>query len=198
MDKYTKLLIGLSIIGSTLLTRSVISNKKIVKQTKELALTDELTGIYNRRYLNLYLEKAIPLMERSPLNNYASIIDIDNFKQLNDEYGHSFGDKVLKEICQLINNLVRREDCFCRYGGEEFILIATSLEDNHMDKILQRIRNNIEKKRYHVNNEYIHITVSIGVARYEKGDTGNDLIDKADKALYRAKETGKNKICYYR
>ncbi|KAA0258909.1 diguanylate cyclase [Deferribacter autotrophicus] len=151
---------------------------------------DFLTGILNRRSIinelnNLYRQPEVEIG--------LIIIDIDNFKKINDTYGHLVGDEVLKDISRIISQTLRKTDFVGRYGGEEFLVILPYLNINESYKIAERIRKNIENNSFHIGNLELKITVSLGVSSVKKYENLNDALEAADKALYNAKKSGKNK-----
>lgn len=157
------------------------------EQEKEKAARDGLTGLYNHRQFQDMLLKLIEEGDDVAL----LMIDIDHFKKVNDEYGHQAGDKVIKTLA----NLISHTGIAARYGGEEFAIVLpnTSLKKG-IDRAV-RIRSNIEKQIININGKDVNITISVGVAHYPSdAQTREDLIEKADKALYRAKQTGRNKV----
>lgn len=164
----------------------------------KLALIDELTLLYNRRFFNHAIEKEISKSKRHNLCFSIFFFDIDDFKYINDNYGHSAGDKVLNQIGKVITNNIRKEDIACRYGGEEFTIIlpltpkegALVLADRMRKKISDMQINEIKDKS---------ITISGGIANFPEDDcaTSKELLRFADTALYKSKENGKNKITLF-
>ena len=154
------------------------------------AVTDQLTGIMNRRGL---LQR---LGGRSPYANAVSLIliDIDKFKTLNDTHGHHVGDRVLRSLSEVIVPKLRRDDCFARWGGEEFVIIIKSLELEAVQEIAEQLRECIAS--YHFGEDVGQVTCSFGVSSPKKPDTTFEVLFKqADKALYNAKELGRNRVC---
>lgn len=184
--------------GAIIFTISYLQlrHNKLLKHIQKLSIIDSLTGLYNRRYFDLYLEKTIPLSQRinSPLT--LIVIDIDCFKKVNDHYGHLCGDNALKHISEIIKSNVRNSDAYVRLGGEEFAIILpnTHLEEGRL--LAERIREAVEQSDFTYNNEHIHISISMGITLYE-GEKTEGFIEKADKALYRAKENGRNQVVVY-
>ena len=178
-----------------------IENAKLHKETEELTIVDELTQIYNQRHFQRRLPQDIELTRRYTHFLSLAMLDIDDFKHYNDTNGHLAGDKLLKQLSQILTGNLRRTDAAFRYGGEEFavILPATSPEGALIK--LEKVRKEIENFPFEYREKQPggKVTVSIGVATYPI-DTKNaqDLINYADKALYRAKATGKNRIYMYR
>ena len=164
-------------------------------QTRYLSVTDPLTGLYNRRHFEDNLEREF--LRASRYNNELSfaIIDIDFFKKVNDTYGHSAGDYVLKEVAYLILQNLRKTDMVFRYGGEEFTVIITETPIERAVVPLERLRKAVEEYPFNHNGQKIQVTISVGVSEVsKKTETVNQLFEDADKALYKAKENGRNQI----
>ena len=174
-----------------------IQTVKLMEELGNLALTDPLTKIYNRRYLDLYMERAIPLYKRRDDSMTLILFDIDFFKFINDIYGHNAGDMVLKEMANVIKGIIRETDVFVRTGGEEFIIILPNCTLEQGVKFAERIRKTIEETHFVYKEQRIFVTISVGVAEYHKGQVLDKLIEKADQALYRAKQTGRNKVVVF-
>jgi len=169
---------------------------KLSKQIKELEETtnlDPLTKVFNRRALTTYLEN---VCQKKELHHelHLLILDIDDFKSVNDTYGHIAGDKVLILIANILRKMLRDGDKIFRYGGEEFIIILNRVTTPVCKKISNRIINIIGTNQLIYKGEALHVTVSIGATKYIPGDTPESLIHKADKALYKAKRNGKNQM----
>ena len=175
-----------------------ISIEKREINLKNSAITDCLTGVYNRKGLELCLATAKKKYELFDDYNFSIIIfDIDNFKKINDTYGHIFGDKVLKSICKNFIENIDESDHISRYGGEEFIILLHNMNRKDAFKVGNRLKKIIEKINFVSpigTKEIIKITVSGGVAEYEKDLDIEEFIKKADMLLYKAKNSGKNKI----
>jgi len=178
-----------------------IKNAELLKETEEKTIVDELTQVYNQRHFQRRLPEDIELTRRYAHFLSLAMLDIDDFKHYNDTNGHLAGDMVLKQLSQILTGNLRRTDAPFRYGGEEFavILPATSREGALI--ILEKVRKEIENFPFEYRKKQPggKVTVSIGIATYPI-DTkkAQDLINCADKALYRAKAMGKNKTCLYR
>ncbi|MFB0525997.1 MAG: diguanylate cyclase [bacterium] len=178
-----------------------IENAKLHKETKELTRVDELTQVYNQREFQRRLPEDIELTRRYAHFLSLAMLDIDDFKHYNDANGHLAGDTVLKQLSQILTGNLRRTDAPFRYGGEEFavILPATSREGALI--ILEKVRKEVENFPFEQREKQPggNVTVSIGIATYPI-DTkkAEDLVNCADKALYRAKAMGKNKTCLYK
>jgi len=160
-----------------------------------LASTDPLTGVPNRRMLELDLRRYGKLSKRykNPLS--LIMLDLDNFKVINDTYGHQIGDEVLKEIARLIKKNIRDTDTIYRYGGEEFAILCPQTDKEGAYELSERIRNSIKNHRFWVfGDRYIYVTVSLGVASYpEDTDDPGELLAISDISLYKAKNEGKNR-----
>jgi diguanylate cyclase (GGDEF)-like protein len=161
-----------------------------------LSMTDGLTGLYNHRYVQEQLSQEIKRSDRyhSPLT--CLMIDLDDFKQVNDHYGHPLGDIVLKTTGQLISTSVRQTDIVGRYGGEEFLILMPHTNTETAHPLAQRILKTVQSHAFSANGDIFHITLSIGLATYPSPVAGiktkSALLSAADQALYRAKRTGKN------
>ena len=164
----------------------------------QLSVIDPLTGIHNRRYMNEYLAKEIERGRR--LDTYFSLVicDIDNFKRINDLYGHVNGDTVLKSLAQIIKGTVRTQDSVGRYGGDEFTLILPETSNEDASDIIDRLRMKIENIKIMLPRSIqLTITASFGVATYpQDGDSADDMFIKADERLHKAKNLGKNMVVF--
>lgn len=167
-------------------------------RVQEMAITDGLTGVLSRRH---WLERFDQELERSKkFKFYFSflMIDIDNFKMINDRYGHLVGDAILKEVSKSIKDNIRQVDLVCRYGGEEFSVILVETDKAGAQFAAERIRQAIEAKCIRVYDEDLKVTISIGISVYPNDAVNKAaIIEKADLALYRAKEAGKNRVCMH-
>ncbi|WP_353684586.1 GGDEF domain-containing protein [Thermodesulfovibrio sp. 3907-1M] len=155
---------------------------------------DELTSVYNRTAGMNRLMEEMARAKRHSQHLSIAMLDIDNFKSINDTYGHLAGDKVLNHIALQIKNFLRTGDVVSRYGGEEFLIILPETDEIKAFMAMERVRENIAKKAVKIGNEKIFITVSIGIAEIETNDTLTEAIQRADMALLQAKRTGKNRI----
>jgi diguanylate cyclase (GGDEF)-like protein len=178
------------ILQSTLVesTHKLFTLTKVTELSKEIDL-DPLTGIYRKGYLNEFIERAIIEKRQFAL----IVLDLDNFKQVNDTYGHLTGDEVLREFVGLIKQHIRKDDFFARWGGEEFILL---FENSNMEEAImkiEKIRRFIETHNFESIGQ---ITASFGLACIKENDNVNTIFARADKALYQAKAQGKNQVSY--
>lgn len=156
------------------------------------AAKDPLTGINNRSSMNSTIIRETELARRHEIPLSLLEIDIDFFKQINDNFGHTAGDEVLKTVARVLLNCIRSSDILFRSGGEEFILVLSNTGKRGSLLLAERIRKAIEKHKFSYNDTTISVTVSIGVSCYEKGDNSESLYEKADNALYQAKNAGRN------
>ncbi len=162
-------------------------------RTKYLSLTDELTELPNRRCFDNEFNKEFLRAQRYKNNLTLVMFDIDHFKQVNDTYGHQCGDYILKQVSKAALQTFRQTDTVYRTGGEEFMVILTETDINQCIIPLERFRKTIETMLLDFNNQNISITVSIGACQYSSDiKTKEELIEKADNALYKAKNSGRN------
>jgi diguanylate cyclase (GGDEF)-like protein len=178
------------------------SKRKIEKQNerlKELSITDGLTGLYNHRHFQDMLKREFALVRRNSSDLSCFMIDLDYFKDVNDTFGHTFGDFVLQRFAQLLKDAVRETDILARYGGEEFALLLphTSLEGAMV--LAEKFRKKAEEFVYEDEGHSKRVTASVGVASYRTHhpSTSSDLVNFADQALYRAKAEGRNQVKIY-
>jgi len=167
---------------------------------RKISITDSLTGLLNRRYFEERLSEEFERSRRHKQPFSLIILDIDNFKNLNDSYGHLFGDEILKTTTSVIRRCVRIIDIAARYGGEEFAIILPTTDKSGTSIIAERIRAEIESTISLVRDTgtTINITVSLGIASFpDDASVAEELINNADRALYRAKSQGKNKVVIF-
>jgi diguanylate cyclase (GGDEF)-like protein len=172
-----------------------LQNVKMYARMKELAIIDELTGIYNRRFLYLAANKEIDSSLRYGRVLSLILIDIDHYKDVNDHFGHMAGDKVLQKLAQIIQKELRSSDVFARYGGEEFLILLPDTDGDAAVAVAERIRDTVENFRVKYNEEEISLTISLGVTRLTpERNTLQELISTVDQALYGAKQKGRNRV----
>lgn len=159
---------------------------------ENMSKVDALTDMYNHRTFQEYFDTIVGQVSRNNSTLQLAILDIDNFKRINDTFGHSTGDVVLKRLAKKIKTMVTAEDITARYGGEEFAVILTNKTMDESLIILELIRREIEKENHVELNR--NVTVSIGMHEYSKGELKEEVFNKADQALYEAKNSGKNCI----
>ncbi|MBB6482459.1 diguanylate cyclase [Spirochaeta isovalerica] len=179
--------------GSELIAR--VRNHLEVKHNrdylKQMALTDGLTQLYNHSYIHERLVEEISYTKRHELNLSLIMFDLDNFKLVNDTFGHKQGDKVLQKVSRSIKDIIREEDVAGRYGGEEFIIILPNTDHVSAFKVAEKIRKSVKNLKW--DNRDMKITLSGGVSTLSK-ESINEFIEKTDVLLYKAKHDGKDKI----
>lgn len=173
------------------LEREIEDKQKIEAKLKHLATIDSLTSIYNRRKFNEVLSYELRRDERYPGGLSLVICDLDNFKRINDTYGHNTGDEVLKSFASMVKDLIRNSDTFARWGGEEFVLLLPETGFETAMQIAEKIRQETENFLF---SDTCTITASFGVTQFLEGDTETALINRADEALYKAKTNGRNRL----
>jgi len=193
---YPMLAIFLSYIITAAYTQvlQTVERSRLFKQ----ATRDGLTSLYNVRHFNLLLEAEMKSASFDK-NRRLSIMmfDIDNFKKLNDTYGHQSGDVVLKDFAKVMQSRCRQTDIVARYGGEEFIIMLPGAGKKEAVEVAEKIRIAFEGRRPKLGNDIVVTTASIGVTEFSGEKTREELVEKADKALYNSKHTGKNKVSVY-
>jgi diguanylate cyclase (GGDEF)-like protein len=193
-----------------LVAHLILQLKKIqlYETVKSLAIVDGLTGLYVRRYFLERFNEEVQRSIRFGLPLTVLMLDIDHFKRYNDEFGHLVGDATLKEVAAILRNNLRKVDVVARYGGEEFIAVLPETTGKAAVEVAERIRSSIARHRFRVYDVEAKATVSLGISLYPDDipadkrkefypDLGFDLIRHADRALYRAKEEGRNRIYRY-
>lgn len=178
----------------------VLDKSLLFQHTKELSITDDLTGLYNRRYFNQRFEREVQRAKRYRRPLSILMVDIDYFKNYNDINGHLLGDEVLKKVARLIESNLRKADIVARYGGEEFVILLPEIDKSHADQVAEKLRRTVElrnfsKEQYQPNK---NLTISLGLATLPDDSTNaRELIEFADRALYRAKAEGRNRVIAY-
>lgn len=182
-------------------TDSAISQREVQQaqaELEELSNRDPLTGIYNRRFMETELNKEFKRVRRHGGTLSVLFLDLDFFKNVNDTYGHQAGDQVLIEVTQRIDGMTRATDCLARYGGEEFAIILPETDISGGLTFANRVRELIEKTPVYYEGHAITLTASLGLSEYDEGIESHDaLLDQSDKALYVAKEQGRNRVVCY-
>ncbi len=176
------------------LTYKVKSMSVELASAKEEVLIDGLTQIYNRKAFDQKITDFFKKKSKKKRSFTLIMIDIDYFKKVNDEYGHTVGDEILKRVARTIKETFRLNDFVARYGGEEFSVMIDRIDSHYIMNVCERLRMEIEAINFTVNDETIPTSASIGIAFSKHSDTPKKLIDRADSALYLAKDSGRNTI----
>jgi two-component system cell cycle response regulator len=173
--------------------RNALEHSKV----KDLAMRDGLTKLFNRRVFDETLAQKVNCQDTCPVS--LLLIDLDNFKKVNDNFGHQAGDQVLKTVARNLKECCRGQDLVTRFGGEEFAIILSQTQATVAHVIAQRIRSRLAGDVYTFDGTQIRMTASIGLATCQEGSSifTSNLVKQADRALYQAKRTGKNKVCVY-
>ncbi|MES9964610.1 MAG: GGDEF domain-containing protein [Candidatus Sedimenticola sp. 20ELBAFRAG] len=169
--------------------------KQKVDQARTQAFTDALTGLNNRHAFDVRMEQEYARWKRYQSQLSMIVLDVDLFKKVNDTYGHHAGDKVLHIIGEQIGRMLRDADFPARYGGEEFVVLLPEVDLQGAREVAEKIRLAVEEKGFHAGDRQVTITVSCGVAQLDEGDSEASLFQRADKALYQAKSSGRNRTC---
>src|SRR5580700_1959124 len=173
---------------------TAIQNAHYVERVKQLAYLDGLTGIFNRRFFELRIMEEIERARRFGTGMAVIMADIDQFKRLNDEFGHVLGDEVLRQVSSLFHQQLRKIDVVCRYGGEEFGILLTQTNANHAMNVAEKLRKMVASWQFP--GVPRTVTISAGAAAYpDHGTSRDDLVRAADAALYSAKQAGRNRVC---
>ncbi|MCI5209794.1 MAG: sensor domain-containing diguanylate cyclase, partial [Candidatus Electrothrix sp. ATG2] len=184
------------VLGLLSIGQDITEKRKIQNKLEEMALHDSLTGLYNRKVLE---ERLMDNIESAQRHRYALsilMLDLDHFKQINDNYGHLEGDNVLRRVADILKNSIRKKDFAARYGGEEFTIVLPETPLHQAQDLAERLRNNIAAQEFATQKgDHIHITVSIGAACLSSYiQSPKMLIQRADTALYSAKKRGRNQV----
>ncbi len=179
--------------------KPVIESKILMDKLRDTSLRDGMTGLYNRRFLEEFIDKIMSQAQRENETYCVLMLDVDFFKMVNDTYGHDIGDRVIVEIAKVLKDNIRNSDLAIRYGGEEFVVMLHNATEEGSLEVAQKIHSSFAKIIFDVGSgQTMQKTMSIGMARFPKdGDTVWKCIKYADTALYKAKTTGRNKIVVY-
>lgn len=171
---------------------------KLKKEVEQSIVVDELTALYNRKYMNTRLQQLMKQYERNKLPFSIILLDLDHFKSINDTYGHLVGDDVLRKFASITSETKRENDIVCRYGGEEFLVILPDTKKESAYVFLNRLKRNLARQYFFANETKFQITFSAGITEMsEQVKHPKQLIDEADKALYHAKLQGRNQFITY-
>jgi diguanylate cyclase (GGDEF)-like protein/PAS domain S-box-containing protein len=171
--------------------KDITARISLEDRLKKAASTDHLTGAANRSQFNQWLKSAIERAKDSDYSISLIMFDIDNFKHVNDTFGHNAGDEVLVTISQIVRSVVRSSDMFTRWGGEEFLILQVETDFEDTVSLAERIRHKVKEASF---KDVGRVTISLGVAKYQNQESIESLVKKADDAMYRAKEEGKNTV----
>ncbi len=173
-----------------------VENSQLYERTVEIAFTDSMTGLYNRRYLMEQIEREFARASRSKSAFSVIMIDLDGLKTVNDRFGHHGGDAILKELGRIIKADTRTSDVAGRLGGDEFMLLASETDSSEACDIGERIRSQVEQYHTEIDGEELGASISVGVASYPSHASDvKELLQRADEAMYNAKRSGKNQVC---
>ncbi|MEA3490697.1 MAG: sensor domain-containing diguanylate cyclase, partial [Campylobacterota bacterium] len=179
------------VLGSALDTTELYNTQR---ELKKQTYIDALTNTYNRKYYNLKISESLSLYERNQTPFTVLMYDIDDFKKINDSYGHLAGDDILTEMSQLIQSNIRKSDYLFRVGGEEFVIIFADTHLKQAKIVAEKIRKSVEESLENLKNETI--TISIGVTQVQKSDNADDIYKRVDDLLYISKKNGKNMVSF--
>lgn len=169
--------------------------RRSVEETLAMALSDPLTGLHNRRFMETHLDKAVVRARETGVSFSVLMADIDHFKRINDGWGHAAGDLVLKDFARRLSGCLRASDLACRFGGEEFAVLMIGADETTAMAVADRIRRSVCDMPFQIAGELLTVTVSEGLAVFDAGrDNAATLIERADQALYEAKRDGRNRV----
>jgi len=186
------------LIGMIVLISDITDNVTFMKELEMAAYTDALTGLYNRKHFLELADAEIQRALRLEQTLYTAMLDLDFFKNINDTYGHAAGDLVLKVSAEIFHKNIRSYDLLCRYGGEEFVILLAVKDEKEAYDVAERIRTDIKNSVMNYEKTELRITCSIGLAEFQKPDTLEESIKKADDALYAAKNAGRDRVIIYK
>ncbi|MBP1767718.1 MAG: hypothetical protein H6P98_1833 [Candidatus Aminicenantes bacterium] len=187
-------------IGMLLILLVSLSGLALSDKMNSLIIRDGLTGLFNKTYIHQRLDEEFYRSKRFDHDLSLMMIDLDNFKALNDRFGHAVGDHLLRYFSQVIADTIRPSDIAARYGGEEFLIILPETRKEEAQIVAERLLNRTSLYPFRVDSrkEDVPFTISIGVTAYpDQGESAEDLVVLADQALYKAKKDGKNKVAVY-
>jgi len=178
--------------------RYAVELRQSVTNTLALAVTDELTGLYNRRYFERHLSLMLEKAQQQDRDMAVMLIDMDYFKAVNDTHGHDTGDAVLREFADRLRRNIRGVDLACRFGGEEFVVLMPDTDWRQAQGVAERVRQAVAEKGFATGNRRpLQLTISVGLALNEsETDTPEIMLKRADIALYRAKREGRNRVVF--
>jgi diguanylate cyclase (GGDEF)-like protein/PAS domain S-box-containing protein len=172
---------------------SLLTVRRRARDLEKTVLLDPLTGVGNRRHFEMKLKSAFVEQENYPQPFGLLFLDIDHFKQINDEIGHDAGDQVLRMVARTLQRNVRNDDTLARWGGEEFIVLLVNIDRKGLETAAEKLRILIENSHLTVNGKEIHVTISIGATLASPADTITSLVQRADQKMYQSKQAGRNR-----
>ena len=191
---YINLLLYL-LVTTIVLTLVGLVLRRYQQRIAMLATTDSLTELPNRRGFDILAEQALQEAQRDSSPLYAVLLDLDNFKQINDQHGHLAGDDVLRRFARQLRDTLRKSDILCRWGGEEFILLLKNSDRQAAYDLAEKLRQHCAEQRYTVDGQGLRVTVSLGLSQWHVGESLHTLLGRTDRALYRAKQGGRDSVC---
>ena len=190
---------GSSQLGWSVIIRDITDSTELLKRMEELAITDSLTGLFNRRHFITALKREIEMAKRGQIDLAIVMCDIDFFKKINDKYGHIAGDHVLRSVASTLNAQLRPYDIVARYGGEEFIVLVKGIQEKNLQAFVDRLCNLVGRTTTNYQGATITATISLGATALLPDDEIDETIAMADKAMYEAKNAGRNcAVVHYR
>jgi diguanylate cyclase (GGDEF)-like protein len=187
LDTETEDAINFALIAMAEAEKRIERQKKRIKYLESLSVTDELTQLLNRRGFMKQLRYSLSITRRSKVGGSLMILDLNKFKEINDEYGHSAGDSLLKSIGSCLLEIVRETDVVGRIGGDEFSILMPGAGPGIVTKRINEIHNSINQLKFQWNKKNLHISISIGRCDYDSNDNENQILEVADLSMYRQK-----------
>ncbi len=206
VDKHDKALAGIRqglyinlllclLVTAIVLTLVSLAIRRYQQRIAALATTDVLTELPNRRGFDILAEQALQEAQREQSPLCAVLLDLDNFKLINDEHGHLAGDEVLQRFARQLRDRLRQSDILCRWGGEEFILLLKNTDRQAAHDLAEKLRQQCAEQRYAIAGQTLQVTASLGLSQWQPGESLHSLLGRTDRALYRAKQSGRDRVC---
>ncbi|MFY1017774.1 sensor domain-containing diguanylate cyclase [Ectopseudomonas khazarica] len=206
VDKHDKALAGIRqglyinlllclLVTAIVLTLVSLAIRRYQQRIAALATTDVLTELPNRRGFDILAEQALQEAQREQSPLCAVLLDLDNFKLINDEHGHLAGDEVLQRFARQLRDKLRQSDILCRWGGEEFILLLKNTDRQAAHDLAEKLRQQCAEQRYAIAGKTLQVTASLGLSQWQPGESLHSLLGRTDRALYRAKQSGRDRVC---
>ncbi|MEW6460464.1 diguanylate cyclase [Pseudomonas sp. zjy_8] len=206
VDKHDKALAGIRqglyinlllclLVTAIVLTLVSLAIRRYQQRIAALATTDVLTELPNRRGFDILAEQALQEAQREQSPLCAVLLDLDNFKLINDEHGHLAGDEVLQRFARQLRDKLRQSDILCRWGGEEFILLLKNTDRQAAHDLAEKLRQQCAEQRYAIAGQTLLVTASLGLSQWQPGESLHSLLGRTDRALYRAKQSGRDRVC---